>query len=79
MTPFRLGPSELGNSPVVSRPRFTPRRDRADLHSDVIKSATLRVQSQVERVSFSFVLRDISRVASHELVRHRPGSRPPPV
>jgi thymidylate synthase (FAD) len=46
------------------------RDDQAEYLQNILKLAH---GSVLEHVSFSFVVHNISRVASHELVRHRPG------
>lgn len=57
---------EPGLNPNVSRVRT----DQADYLRNILRSAH---GSVLEHASFSFVLHDVSRVATHELVRHRPG------
>jgi thymidylate synthase (FAD) len=57
---------EPGLNPNVVRVRA----DQDKYLENILSSAH---GSVLEHVSFSFVLHNISRVASHELVRHRPG------
>ncbi|HEY2551683.1 MAG TPA: FAD-dependent thymidylate synthase [Streptosporangiaceae bacterium] len=58
---------EPGLNPNVSRVR----NDHAVYLQNILSSAH---GSVLEHVSFSFVLHNISRVTTHELVRHRPGT-----
>jgi thymidylate synthase (FAD) len=57
---------EPGLNPNVVRVRD----DHEEYLQNILKQAH---GSVLEHVSFSFVLHNISRVATHELVRHRPG------
>jgi len=57
---------EPGLNPNIVRVR----NDQETYLQNILKQAH---GSVLEHVSFSFVLHNISRVASHELVRHRPG------
>lgn len=57
---------EPGLNPNVSRVRT----DQADYLRNILRSAH---GSVLEHANFTFVLHDASRVATHELVRHRPG------
>jgi thymidylate synthase (FAD) len=57
---------EPGLNPNVVRVR----NDHEEYLQNILKQAH---GSVLEHVSFSFVLHNISRVATHELVRHRPG------
>jgi thymidylate synthase (FAD) len=58
---------EPGLNPNVVRVR----NDHEEYLQNILKQAH---GSVLEHVSFSFVLHNISRVATHELVRHRPGT-----
>ncbi|MET8142060.1 FAD-dependent thymidylate synthase [Sphaerisporangium sp. NPDC005288] len=58
---------EPGLNPNVTRIRT----DQEDYLRNILASAH---GSVLEHVSFSFVLHDVSRVATHELVRHRAGT-----
>jgi len=58
---------EPGLNPNVRRVR----NDHAEYLANILKSAH---GSVLEHASFTFVLHNISRVASHEIVRHRPGT-----
>ena len=58
---------EPGLNPNVSKVR----NDHAAYLANILKSAH---GSVLEHASFTFVLHNISRVFSHELVRHRPGT-----
>ncbi|WP_327092858.1 FAD-dependent thymidylate synthase [Nonomuraea sp. NBC_01738] len=57
---------EPGLNPNVTRIRT----DQGDYLRNILSSAH---GSVLEHVSFSFVLHNVSRVLTHELVRHRPG------
>ena len=58
---------EPGLNPNVSRVR----RDQRDYFANLLRSAH---GSVLEHASYSFALRNVSRVFTHELVRHRAGS-----
>ena len=58
---------EPGLNPNVSRVRNDHRRYLENILSSAHGSV-------LEHVSFSFVLHNVSRVCTHELVRHRPGT-----
>jgi thymidylate synthase (FAD) len=58
---------EPGLNPNVTRVRT----DRAAYFANLLRSAH---GSVLEHASFTFVLRDVSRVFTHELVRHRAGA-----
>jgi len=58
---------EPGLNPNVTKVRH----DRAAYFENILASGH---GSVLEHASFSFVLQDVSRVATHELVRHRAGS-----
>jgi thymidylate synthase (FAD) len=58
---------EPGLNPNVTRVRTDPR----EYFENLLRSAH---GSVLEHASFSFVLRNVSRVFTHELVRHRAGS-----
>ena len=58
---------EPGLNPNVSRVRS----DRRAYFENILRSAH---GSVLEHASYSFALRDISRVATHEIVRHRAGA-----
>jgi len=57
---------EPGLNPNVTRVRT----DQTDYLQNILRSLH---GSVLEHVSFSFVLHNVSRVLTHELVRHRPG------
>lgn len=57
---------EPGLNPNVSRVRT----DQADYLRNILRSAH---GSVLEHANFTFVLHNVSRVLTHELVRHRPG------
>jgi thymidylate synthase (FAD) len=58
---------EPGLNPNVTRVRT----DRREYFANILRSAH---GSVLEHASYSFALRDVSRVASHEIVRHRAGA-----
>lgn len=58
---------EPGLNPNVTRVRSS----RQDYLENILKS---RHGSVLEHVSFTFAIRNVSRVLTHELVRHRPGT-----
>ncbi len=58
---------EPGLNPNVSRVR----NDQREYFANILRSGH---GSVLEHASYSFVLRDVSRVFTHELVRHRAGS-----
>ena len=58
---------EPGLNPNVTRVRT----DRGEYFENILRSAH---GSVLEHASYSFALRDVSRVFTHELVRHRAGS-----
>jgi thymidylate synthase (FAD) len=58
---------EPGLNPNVTRIRTDP----AEYHANLLRSMH---GSVLEHASFSFVFRNVSRVFTHELVRHRAGS-----
>ncbi len=73
--------SEIGGSSWLER------LDKGDLDNDALNLAEfagrlcyrswepgLNPRSVLEHVSFSFALHNVSRVLSHEIVRHRPGT-----
>lgn len=58
---------EPGLNPNVTRVRTS----RQDYLENILKS---KHGSVLEHVSFTFAIRNVSRVLTHELVRHRPGT-----
>jgi len=58
---------EPGLNPNVTRVRT----DRMEYFANILRSAH---GSVLEHANYSFALRDVSRVFTHELVRHRAGS-----
>lgn len=58
---------EPGLNPNVTRVRT----DQTDYLQNILRSAH---GSVLEHATFSFVLHNVSRVTTHELVRHRPGT-----
>ena len=59
----------LGAGPEPERPRV--RDDQAKYLQNILRSGH---GSVLEHVSFTFVLHNVCRVFTHELVRHRPGT-----